>query len=148
MKNLGLLLVFAACLGLATRGQAATNPSAEQVKKGCETYIAAKSTGKCDTADHLKQGEGCFTYIKGVVDEMEGELAWGDDSHTKLVMGNWSGGGIATDQALRVFVKYANDNPITLNKPATAVLRQSMEAAGLYVYSPVAIGNGGNGAAQ
>jgi hypothetical protein len=142
------LLAFAASLVVAAECQAATNPSAQQLKNGCETYIAAKAAGKYDTADHLKQGEGCFTYIKGIVDEMEGELAWGDDNHTKLVTGGWPDGGIATDQALRVFVKYANDNPVTLNKPATTILRQSVEAAGLYTYTPVTIGNTGNSAAQ
>jgi Rap1a immunity proteins len=138
MKKLGFLL-FTASLFLAAECQAASNPSAQQVTTGCAAFIAGKTNGKYDTVAHLQQGESCQAYIKGVIDEMHGELAWGDDAHTKLVVGDWPN-GIGTEQAVRVFVKYANDNPITLNQSATAVFRQSMEAAELYTYAAVTVG--------
>lgn len=74
---------------------------------------------------------------------MAGELTWADESnHTKLVIGNWQD-GVSTDQLIRVFVKYVNDNPdnpAELNKLANAVIRRSAEASELYSYSAAPAG--------
>ena len=43
-------------------------------------------------------------------------LAWGDgEPHKTLTVGNWQD-RVTPDQAIRVFVKYANDNPALLNR--------------------------------
>jgi hypothetical protein len=132
MKTLLAILILAAGCQAAS-----AQVKAQEIKHGCDAYVAAKNNGsKYDTADHLKIGVGCFAYVRGALDEMEGELTWGDDNHTKLVAGNWQD-GVTADQMIMVLVKYANENPAVLNKPASAILRQSAEAAGLYIYSSV-----------
>ncbi len=83
----------------------------------------------------LRDADRCYAYMRGVQEEMAGELAWADEgAHTRLVVGNWQD-GVSTDQLTRVFVKYVNDNPAELNKPANAVIRRSAEASELYTYS-------------
>jgi len=71
---------------------------------------------------------------------MNAELNWANDAHKGLVVGHWQD-GVTTGQTINVFMKFVNDNPATLNKPAIATFRQSVEAARLYAYSPVTIGN-------
>ncbi len=119
---LAILIVAAGWQAVAADGP----KSAQQQKNQCEN-----GSGK-----NTRSNVGCFAYMRGVQEEMEGELAWGDDAHTKLTVGNWQN-GVTTEQLISVFVKYADANPAELNKPATAVFRRSVEAAKLYVYTPV-----------
>jgi Rap1a immunity proteins len=137
MKTLLAILILAAGCQAAS-AQVGSQP----MKEHCAVYIAIHDNGnKADNAEQMKLSQACLGYVLGLKDEMEGELAWGDgEPHKTLTVGNWQD-RVTPDQAIRVFVKYANDNPALLNKPATMVFRQSMEAAGLYTYTPVTLGN-------
>jgi hypothetical protein len=71
---------------------------------------------------------------------MNGELNWANDAHKGLVVGDWQD-GVTTRTDNQSLHEIRNHNPATLNKPAIATFRQSVEAARLYAYSPVTIGN-------
>ncbi len=133
MKTILAILVLAA----GCQAAAADGPKSAQAQKDqCDANLSHKTD-----AQNLRDGDRCFAYLRGVQEEMDGELTWADDrAHTKLVVGNWQD-GVTTDQLVLVFVKYVNENPAELNKPAAAVFRRSAEAAGLYLYTPVTIGN-------
>jgi hypothetical protein len=131
MKKFGLLFVSAATLTFAQ--VASAQMKTETVKAMCDAQIAAMSASK-------PVDRGCGNFMQGVKDEMDGELSWADDAHRALAVGNWQD-GVSLGQIIKVFMKYVNDNPATLNKPAIAVLRQSVEAVGLYTYTPVTVGN-------
>lgn len=97
-KILATLVLAVACQFAAAQAAA----PAQTAKKACDVWISATNNGNYGgNIDRLKAGEACATYIRGVKDEMEGELAWGDDSHTKLIVGNWED-GVTTEQAIRV----------------------------------------------
>lgn len=100
-------------------------------KQQCDLYVAPTHDQKTDA-----QGNYCYAYIRGVKDAMDGDLAWADDTHKKIVIGNWAD-GVTADQLIRVFVKFVNENPEALNKPASITVRQSAEAAQLYSYATV-----------
>jgi hypothetical protein len=76
----------------------------------------------------------CVAFINGMSNEMIGELSWLDDTHKRVVIGNFED-GVTVKQEILVFLDYVNANPALLNKPATVVFRQSMEAAKLYNYA-------------
>jgi hypothetical protein len=75
----------------------------------------------------------CAAFVNGASSEMFGELSWLDETHKKIVVGNWED-GVSNSQEIRIFVEYVNQNPALLNKPAVEVLRKSLEAAGIYTY--------------
>jgi|ERR1700733_6473132 len=129
MKNVGLLIVFAASLSFTQA--APIQMKTETVKTMCDVQIAAMAAAKA-------VDRGCGNFIQGVKEEMGGELSWADDTHKALALGNWQE-GVSLGQTIKVFMKYVNDNPATLNKPAVVTFRQSVEAAGLYTYAPLSI---------
>lgn len=131
MKTILAIIVLA----VGWQAAAADGPKSAQAQK---TQCDANLSHKTDV-QNLRDGDRCFAYIRGLQEEMDGELAWGDDNHTKLTVGSWQD-GVSTDQLVLVFVKYVNENPAELNKPANAVFRRSSEAAGLYIYTPVTAG--------
>lgn len=77
----------------------------------------------------------CGAFINGVSNEMIGELSWLDDTHKKVLVGNFED-GVTLKQEILVFLDYVNQNPAALmNKPATMIFRQAMEHADLYKYT-------------
>jgi hypothetical protein len=132
---LAIAVLFGACQFASA---AETLRRTDTLKNSCDLYLAATDvSGKhnfANTKDAL-DGMNCIAYLGGLEDEMEGELAWPDDTHKKLVAGTWQD-GITAYQIVRVFVDYVEKNPASLNKGAPATFRQSAEAAGLYSYVP------------
>jgi hypothetical protein len=128
MKALALVMLFALCqlAAAAPSYPPGEQPkTAAQQKQQCEAYLADQKTPAADI---------CFAYARGMKDALDGALAWLDDTHKRFVIGTWAD-GVTVDQLVRVFVKFANDNPQLLNQPAPTVFRQSAEAANLYSYA-------------
>jgi len=101
---------------------------------------------ECDVAVRFEPGEiphmtiaqlaadtTCMAYIKGFLDESQGEILPATDTG-KFKMGEWQ--DVDAMQLAKVFVKYVNENPARLNKPATGSLMWSAFSAGLYKLSP------------
>lgn len=97
----------------------------------CDAYVAGVTSDGEEThyADQTEAVKGfvCLSYVRGIVDESEGE-SWSLDS--KDVLGRWESDRI--NQVIRVFLKFVADNPEMLNKPAHAVVLASAIKAGLY----------------
>jgi hypothetical protein len=113
-------------------GQDDAPKSTAAEKHHCDSYVLPERTTSQQSWEH----DVCIAYLRGMKDVMEGELAWQSSTSKTIVVGNWAE-GVTTDQLVRVFVKFVNANPETLNKPAIETLRQSAEAASLYTYAPV-----------
>jgi hypothetical protein len=132
MKTTILLLVLTA-LGAAQDSGPKTAATQKQQCAFAVTY-ADHAAGGQPTVDGLRQADRCEAFARGVKDALDGDLTWLDDAHKKMAVGTWAD-GVTTDQIVRVFVKFANDNPALLNKPAVQVIRQSAEQAGIYNYA-------------
>jgi hypothetical protein len=116
------LLAATAVLSAADDGPKSTSTQKSQ----CDALIS-----KRQDVNGLRDGDRGYAYVRALIDEMDGELTWADSSaHTMLVKGTWQD-GVTTDQLILVFVKYVNDNPAELNKPAREVFRRCAEGAGL-----------------
>jgi hypothetical protein len=123
MKSILLLsaLMLACHLSFAEDGI----KTAAQQKQQCEFYVSSQKVPQADI---------CFAYARGLKDAMDGDLSWLDDAHRNIGVGSWAE-GVTVDQLVRVFVKFANENPALLNQSAFNVFRQSAEIAGLYTFS-------------
>jgi hypothetical protein len=130
-KLLATLLLLAPMLGAQDSGP----KTAGQQKQQCTLQIAYfDHTAGQPTPDGLRQADRCEAYARGIKDAMDGELVWLDDTHKRVSVGTWAD-GVTTDQVIRVFQKFAVENPALLNKPAVQVIRQSAEQAGIYTYA-------------
>jgi hypothetical protein len=112
--------------------------STDKLKTNCDIWIAAQNPDNRETDETVRYKKTisaimCAGYINGLSNEMIGELSWLDDTHKRVVIGNWQD-GVTVKQEILIFVDYVNQNPATLNKPAVTVLRKSVEAAGIYTY--------------
>lgn len=130
MKRFAIALLF---LALATSAFATV--TTETLIADCKGYVQAQDNGKTtfDSNEQAGQSNRCIGFVAGYMDEATGELQ--RDKHNKLSTGNWQ--NVNADQVIRVFVKYVNANPETLNKSAVFVLWYSAYKAGLYAYTPV-----------
>ena len=134
MKRFAIALLFLLCVCPAF-----ANIKTETLITYCKAYVQAEDNGKT-TFDSNVQANGynrCFGFVEGYMEESNGELAYADKTHTKLVTGNWQ--SVTPDQMIRVFVKYVSDNPEALNKEAVFVLWYSAMKAGLYAYTPASV---------
>jgi len=133
MNLLALLLVLSVIPCLASASDDGLKTTTMQ-----KAQCAANLSHKTDIQS-LRDGDRCEAYVRALKEEMDGELAWSDNAHTMLVQGTWQD-GVTVDQLVLVFVKYVNDSPAELNKPARDVFHRSAENAGLYTYAQVAMG--------
>jgi hypothetical protein len=134
MKRFLIALLFLLCVSpvFAT--------TADVVATDCKAYIAGQDNGKT-TYDNFEQGiqaNRCLGYIAGFVDESTYELFFVDEAHVKTAKGQWQQ-NTKVDQVIRVFVKYVQANPETLNKEAVDILRLSAVKAGIYIYVTVPV---------
>ena len=120
MKTI-LLCVMLVALSGACWGQAVTRVAAD-----CKIYISEPNTPAANL---------CVGYIKGTVDEMEGET-FINDSRNGLVVGRWHNAGL--DQIIRLFIKYTDTYP-ELRKELFigTVLRRAGMAENIYVTKPL-----------
>jgi len=118
VATLAILVAVLACSAFATT-------STDTLNALCIQYIAQPDT---PTPSNM----GCMSYVKGVTEEMDGELVTIDGQ--KYATGNWAE-NVSFGQVIRVFVKYVTANPETLNKPAFLTIRASAVASGLYAYT-------------
>jgi len=119
--------------------------SVEKLKAFCDVWNDAQDPVHITESTPEAVNEGirkienrarCLAFVNGMSNEMIGELSWLDDTHKRVVIGNFED-GVTVKQEILVFLDYVNQNPALLNKPATVVFRQSMEAAKLYNYATV-----------
>ncbi|MGB8583157.1 MAG: Rap1a/Tai family immunity protein [Candidatus Sulfotelmatobacter sp.] len=120
-----LMVIVAACCFASAQGDTTIPKTAAYHKQQCEAYIGQQRSSTADI---------CIAYTRGMKDSMDGDLAWMDDTHKRVVVGTWAD-GVTVDQLIRVFVKFANDNPAMLNQSAVSVFRRSVEATNLYTYA-------------
>jgi hypothetical protein len=135
-KLIAAVFLFATPLGFTT---APDSRSTDKVKESCTVWAAVQiPENRGDTEEerfkNVIYANACASYISGLSTEMSGELSWLDETHKKVVVGNWED-GVTTKQQILIFLDYANQNPATLNKPANSTFRKSVEAAGIYIYS-------------
>jgi hypothetical protein len=143
MKQILIPVFLLAITGFAS-GAMTEKTTTEKIKTFCDTWVEVQNNPPKITAltteevrrvaHQLEFSQRCQSFIVGVSNEMIGELTWLDDTHRKVVVGNWDD-GVTPKQEILVFVEFVNQNPALLNKPATSVFRQSVEAAGLYLYT-------------
>lgn len=116
----------------------------EKIKGFCDVWaetvdnppkIAEYTPGALkEFTEKLRFGDRCASFFTGVSNEMIGEPSWLDDTHKKVVIGNWED-KVTIKQEILIFLDYVNQNPAVLNKPANQILRKSVEAAGIYTYA-------------
>jgi hypothetical protein len=99
-----------------------------KLAKVCRAEIRAAdemdNRGKSNASD-LMDGLACLNYVQGVLDAFEAASKW-----------NWAPKGEAVcippdvkgDQAVRIFMKYADNHPEELNKAAPSVLWSAMHS--------------------
>jgi hypothetical protein len=139
------LAIALLCIAPLAHGAMTDTSPTEKIKGFCDVWIDAQNdppTVKDWSPEEIKNAthrtdfaNRCQAYIHGASDEMIGKLAWLDDTHKRVVVGNWED-GVTIKQQILIFVDYVNQNPAALNKPANQTLRQSVEAAKLYTYTP------------
>lgn len=91
----------------------------------CETALKVgfgTKTIKVAAVQDAVDGSFCRGYILGIVDEM---VVASFQNHTALCIPT----NADDDQLIRVVVKYLNDNPATLNVPASMLVMKSMNEA-------------------
>src|ERR1700677_671478 len=116
----------------------------EKIKGLCDVWINAQDNPPklaAMTPDAVKDlvhqatyMDRCQAFINGVSNEMIGELSWLDDTHKRVLVGNWED-GVTVKQEIMIFLDYVSQNPALMNKPAVATFRKSVEAAGIYTYT-------------
>jgi hypothetical protein len=128
MKTVAFVLLLS---GVVAFAEDTAPKTASAQRDQCEHYITRPTSNP-----PIQWGNICEAYTRGVKDEMDGELQWMDAAHKTVVIGKWQD-GVTVDQLIRVFMGFIDKNPAQLNKPARDVIRQSAEAANIYLYSPV-----------
>ena len=128
MKRFAIALLFLLCSCTAF-----ANITTETLVADCKDYVKAQDNGKTtyDSSTQAQAASRCIGYVKGFMDESQGEAFARSGSNIVLV-GTWQ--NITADQEIRVFVKYVVANPESLNKDAVFTLRESADSAGLYKY--------------
>jgi hypothetical protein len=127
-----------AVLMLGTLANASGTLKVPSLKSDCNVYIAVEDNGKTtfDSAAQVAPYNRCLGYVKGMADEMAGEIfigTVGTPSGT-VYTGQWNGSG-DINQVIRVFVKYVNEHPDMLDKEISLVFRTSVDSIGLYTYT-------------
>lgn len=138
MKTILALLLLLAATRFAVGAMTAIR-STQTIKDDCDVWVADQGQLPEMTNETRVQkaahGTACAAYINGISNEMIGEITWRDSTHRGFIIGNFED-NVTLKQEILVFVDFVNQNPALLNKPATLVFRQSMEAANLYTYAP------------
>jgi len=135
MKRFAIALLFLC----GCHAFAASILSTETLVADCKDYVKAQDNGKTtyDNNEQAGASNRCIGFVKGFMDESSGQLYFADDSHKKMVIGDWQ--SVTPTQEIRVFVKYVIDNPEILNRNAVETLWVSAYKAGLYTTTPVPV---------
>jgi len=143
-RKFAATMLFLGSALCAAHGAASGKVSTEVLKTACDTWVNWQD--EVPVANQLTQEEinrvsrqreyieRCKGLTTGISNEMIGELSWLDDTHKKVVIGNWEN-GVTMKQIILVFVDYVSQNPATLNKPANEIIRRAAENVGLYTYA-------------
>jgi len=104
----------------------AWSQSVTRVVDDCKVYVSKPNTAVANL---------CVGYIKGTVDEMEGET-FINNERNGLVVGRWHNAEL--DQIIRLFIKYTEAHP-ELRKELFigTVLRRVGMTEGIYVTKPL-----------
>lgn len=98
----------------------------DTLAKECRTAIRTSDALKTSTAPDMIEGMACIGYVKGVLDAFEAARKWDWTPKAESVC---VPADVKGDQAVRVFLKYADNHPEELNKAAPAVLWSAMHGA-------------------
>lgn len=109
---------------------AKAGPSTGDMAKNCRTYLTyTDASTKSQTADTI----ACIYFFQGFMLGLDHTVVNVDYSPMLVTLGK----DVTTDQAIRCFLKFADENPEYLNKPASAVLFRVVIKAGLMKTEPV-----------
>jgi hypothetical protein len=105
-----------------------------QIKPWCDAYIALESTSHVSTIQASDAGL-CEGYIVALMEQVSLspvlDIADGvSGPNGKFIIGTW-GEAVTTDQVTKVFIKFVNDQPQWLDKPAYLVIEKACMDEGL-----------------
>jgi hypothetical protein len=117
------LLVACSCGAVAQGSYFVTT---DVLAEKCRTSIRASDNPATLTAKDWGDASFCLGYVEGALDSFESARGWNWSPKNESVCVPAS---VKGDQAIRVFVKYADNHPEELNKAAPAALWAAMHNA-------------------
>jgi hypothetical protein len=123
-----LLIVF---LCIVASGSALAAPiSTTALKADCDAYV------RFDQSQQPTFGASyCMGYVLAFTEAAAGDMGRNPDG--TFFECNWAD-GVSADQVTRVFIKYVNDHPESLNKRALETLWRATAESGLRTATPLA----------
>jgi hypothetical protein len=103
-----------------------------QVKPWCVSYIELESTSHVNPTQGMDAGL-CEGYIMGIMEHLSVTPEAHPDGTFQI--GTWEA-TVTIDQVTRVFVKFVNDQPQWLDKPAYLTIEKACTDNGLLTYKP------------
>jgi hypothetical protein len=137
MKNLLLFALFTVSVAW---GQDVHVKTTSQIKPWCDAYLALESAPHVSP---IQAGDGgmCEGYIVGLMEQVSLspvlDITEGADGvsvpNGKFLLGTW-GEAVTAEQVTRVFIKFVNDQPQWLDKPAYLTIEKACMDSGLIAY--------------